>query len=75
VILAALLFMLLMTGGEGPSSVLTVEEAAAMLRIGRTAAYDAARRGDLPTIRIGRRIRVPRRALEKMLDTAARQGD
>lgn len=34
-------------------------------------AYDAARRGEIPTIRIGRRLRVPVRALEAMLDRAA----
>jgi excisionase family DNA binding protein len=47
--------------------VATIEEAAGVLRIGRTAAYDAARRGDLPVIRIGRTLRVPRHALERML--------
>lgn len=36
----------------------------------RGASYEAAHRGDIPTIRIGRRIRVPVRALEKMLDSA-----
>ena len=36
----------------------------------RGASYEAAQRGDIPTIRIGRRIRVPVRALEKMLDAA-----
>jgi hypothetical protein len=38
--------------------------------MGRQAAYGAAKRGDIPTIRIGRLIRVPVRALEKMLDNA-----
>ena len=38
--------------------------------LSRNASYDAAARGDLPTIRIGRLIRVPVRALEKMLDRA-----
>jgi hypothetical protein len=33
--------------------------------------YDAARRGDIPTIRIGSRLRIPVRALEAMLDRAA----
>jgi excisionase family DNA binding protein len=47
---------------------LTVEEAARVLGIGRSAAYLAARRGDLPAIRIGRRYVVPRAALERMLD-------
>jgi len=36
--------------------------------LSRQAAYDAAARGDIPTIRIGRLLRVPVRALERMLD-------
>ena len=36
--------------------------------LSRTASYAAAKRGDCPTIRIGRLLRVPRRALEQMLD-------
>lgn len=51
----------------GQPDVLTVEEAAAVLRIGRTAAYDAARRGELPTIKLGRSLRVPRAVLDRML--------
>jgi excisionase family DNA binding protein len=47
--------------------VYTVEEAAALLQIGRSAAYEAARRGELPTVRIGRSLRVPRHALEALL--------
>ena len=35
-------------------AVLTVEEAARVLRIGRSAAYAAARAGELPVIRVGR---------------------
>jgi len=46
---------------------LTVEEASIVLGIGRTAAYEAARRGQIPAIRIGRRLVVPRAALGKML--------
>ena len=56
-----------MTALADMPAVLTVEEAAAVLRIGRTSAYDAARRGDLPTVRVGRQLRVPRLALERML--------
>ena len=37
--------------------------------LSRGASYEAAHRGELPTIRIGRLIRVPVRALEKMLDS------
>lgn len=38
---------------------LTVEEAAAVLGIGRNSAYEAVRRGEIPSIRIGRRIVIP----------------
>jgi excisionase family DNA binding protein len=47
---------------------MTVGEAAAALGISRGLAYQAARDGNIPTIRIGRRLLVPRRALEKMLE-------
>jgi excisionase family DNA binding protein len=47
---------------------LTIEEAARALGIGRSAAYLAAHRGDLPVIRIGRRYVVPRVALERLLN-------
>jgi excisionase family DNA binding protein len=48
----------------------TVEEAAKLLRIGRNQGYDAARSGELPTVKIGKRILVPRLALEQMLAKA-----
>jgi excisionase family DNA binding protein len=47
--------------------VVTVNEAAVMLRISRGAAYEAAKRKEIPTIRIGRRLLVPVAALERML--------
>lgn len=48
--------------------VLTVDEVAAFLRIGRSAAYEAVRRGEIPAIRVGRRLRVPRdRLLQELL--------
>ena len=52
--------------------VFTVEEAAAKLRISRTLAYEAVRRRELPVVRIGRRLLVPRAALERMLADAGR---
>lgn len=53
---------------NGQPAVLTIEEAAKFLRIGRTAAYSAARSGDLPgVIRVGRSLRVSRVALERLL--------
>lgn len=45
----------------------TVPEAGRMLGIGRLSAYKAAQSGELPVVRIGRRILVPRPALEAML--------
>ena len=47
----------------------TVDEAAAVLGISRNSAYEAARRGEIPTIRVGRRILVPRSLLEELLGT------
>lgn len=49
---------------------LTVEEAAAALGISHALAYEAVQRGDIPCIRIGRRILVPRSGLNRMLDSA-----
>ncbi len=45
----------------------SVAEAAAILGIGRSAAYAAAKSGDIPTIKIGKRFLVPKKALEKLL--------
>ena len=47
--------------------VYTVEEAGTVLGLGRSGAYEAVRRGDIPTIKIGRRLLVPKAALERML--------
>ena len=47
---------------------LTVVEAAKALGIGRTNAYELIRQGKIPAIRFGRRILIPRRRLEKMLE-------
>jgi excisionase family DNA binding protein len=48
----------------------TVEEAAKILRISRDAAYEAAKSGELPVVRIGRRYIVPRVGLERKLAAA-----
>lgn len=48
--------------------LLTVPEVAEVLRIGRNEAYEAVRRGDIPSIRIGRSIRVPSHRLMALLD-------
>ena len=38
--------------------------------LSRNGSYEAAKRGDFPVIRIGRRLRVPVVALERMLEQA-----
>jgi excisionase family DNA binding protein len=47
--------------------VLTVEELRQALRISRGAAYAAIREGRIPTVRVGRTIRIPRRAVARLL--------
>jgi excisionase family DNA binding protein len=47
--------------------VVTLSEAATILRISRGSAYEAAKRKEIPTVRIGRRLLVPAAALERML--------
>jgi len=39
--------------------VYTVEEVAKVLRTGRSATYEAVRRGEIPSIRVGRFYRIP----------------
>jgi len=50
--------------------VIDVVEAARRLGIGRSAAYQAIHAGQIPSVRIGRLIRVPLVALQRMLDQA-----
>jgi hypothetical protein len=44
------------------------EAGRAYFNLSRNAAYAAARRGDIPTIKMGKLLRVPVRALEKKLN-------
>jgi excisionase family DNA binding protein len=48
----------------------TVEEAATALGISRAFAYESVRRGDIPHIKIGRRVLVPKVALQRLLSSA-----
>ena len=45
----------------------TVGESAVVLGVSRSSAFAAARTGELPTIRVGRRLLVPTAALRRML--------
>ena len=57
-------------GGSVERLTLTVEEAATVLGISRAFAYESVRRGDIPHVKIGRRLLVPRAALNRLLDSA-----
>jgi excisionase family DNA binding protein len=50
---------------------LTVNETAKRLGIGRNQAYEAIKRGEIPVIRIGRRLLVPETALDRMINADA----
>jgi excisionase family DNA binding protein len=45
----------------------SVPEAGRIVGLGRNASYEAVRRGELPVLRFGRILRVPRAALDRML--------
>ena len=49
----------------------SVEEAGQVLGLSRGAAYNAARRGDIPTLKIGKRLIVSTAQLLAMLDARA----
>jgi excisionase family DNA binding protein len=52
---------------------LTVDEAAALLGLSRNLAYAGVASGEIPCVKIGRRILVPRLALERLLAEAGRK--
>jgi hypothetical protein len=55
---------------DKPLTISVPEAGKRYYNLSRNGAYAAAERGEIPTIRIGRLLRVPVRALEKMLDRA-----
>ena len=55
--------------GERERLTLTVEEAARLLGISRAFAYELIARDELPSLRFGRRVVVPRKALERLLES------
>ena len=59
-----------MIAKDAERRTMTVEEAGRLLGLGRNGAYEAAARGDIPIIRIGRRLLVPKAAFDRMLEQA-----
>jgi hypothetical protein len=57
-----------MTDQNAPLTISVPEAGRLYFGLCRNASYDAAARGEIPVIKIGRLKRVPVRALERMLD-------
>jgi excisionase family DNA binding protein len=55
-------------GASPERQAIKLDETAKRLGISRNSAYAAARRGQIPTIRIGRLLLVPTAALDRMLE-------
>jgi excisionase family DNA binding protein len=62
------------TGGHDRRTY-TVDETAALLGISRSSAYECVRRGEIPSVRFGRRIVVLRDVLDRLLRDAGAVGD
>jgi excisionase family DNA binding protein len=61
--------MVFSNDGQSPllHSTMTVLEAAGLLGISRSSAYNAAKTGEIPTLKIGGRLVVPTAAIRRML--------
>lgn len=53
---------------ELETELLRVEEAARVLGIGRTKVYELIAREELPVVRMGRAVRIPRRSLSDWIE-------
>jgi hypothetical protein len=59
-----------MQEGSAPKTMTVPDAGRIYFGLGRNASYDAAKRGDIPTIKVGRLLRVPVAAMERRLDQA-----
>jgi hypothetical protein len=57
---------------ELPATISVPDAGRRYFGMSRNASYDAAARGEIPTVRIGRLLRVPVRAMEAILDRVSR---
>lgn len=60
-----------MSDGQSQRRTISIEEAGRQLGLSRNSAYQAAGRGEIPTIKIGRRLLVPVVAFDRLLDQPA----
>ena len=56
---------------EQPKTMSVPQAGKVYYGLGKNGSYEAARRGDIPTIRVGKLLRVPVAAMERMMETAA----
>jgi hypothetical protein len=57
---------------QAPLTISVPEAGRRYFNLSKNASYDAAARNEIPTIRVGRLLRVPVRAMERMLDEAGK---
>jgi hypothetical protein len=62
-----------MADDDKPLTMTVPEAGKKYFDLSRDSSYRAAERGEIPTIRIGRLLRVPVRVMERMLDSAGEQ--
>ena len=62
------------SAAQGCETLSVYEAGRKYFGLSRNGAYDAVKRGEIPVIRVGRLLRVPVRAMEKMLDRAGETG-
>ena len=54
---------------------LTVSETASLLGLSRNSAYQGVLTGEIPHVKVGKRILIPRKALEELLASASKPKD
>jgi len=54
--------------------LLRIREVAALLGIGRTKAWQLVATGEIPAVRLGRCVRIPRKALERWIEARVVEG-
>lgn len=59
---------------EDCGEFLTVDELMGIYRLRRSTVYDIIRRGEVKSMRVGRRILIPRVALEEQIKTVLEEG-
>jgi excisionase family DNA binding protein len=60
---------------QAPSTLLTIDEAASMLRVGRTTIFRLVAEGELMSIKVGRRRLVPTASLDDFVERATGRGN